>query len=476
MPTPVAPQYLPVTGNRNTRKQKEPDKFEGDKVEWADFIAHFEMVARWNDWTYTEKGLQLATCLRGKAQKVLGSIPESQRSDYEAMKSALEKRFSPPHRENAFRAVFRQRKRESKESLMDFGSDVMRLAQRAYPEFNYTALDQVARDQLVRGLPDVDMKRHVDLGSSSSLDEAISLATQYESFEMGESSASLNSRLEIKGKSRSNTKTAPVQNESEANAASLDKLSSLFDKKFEALNKQVTTSLANMNARLESIASEKRAGTDKPARQFNQGRKWNNPPPNPQGNKANMGNCYGCGEPGHYKRNCPKLRARTNSQGTSVPKRADSPVAPGTDTGTNNKGDNNSKRNESRRVTQSQKVTDIKGGYVASGLVQGMPVDLLIDSGSDVTLIDVEVYNQIPESVRPLLTETETNLSTASGSPMTMSGQARFELQLGNSEWSYPFIVAELDMTTKAILGNNFLRDQESNIDMKLGAVFSKDV
>ena len=193
----------------------------------------------------------------------------------------------------------------------------MRLAQRAYPEFNYTALDQVARDQFVRGLPDVDMKRHVDLGSSSSLDEATSLATQYESFEMGESSASLNSQLEIKGKSRSNTKTAPVQNESEANAA-----------------------------RLESIASEKRAGTDKPARQYNQGRKWYNPPRNPQGDKANIGNCYGCGEPGHYKRNCPKLRARTNSQGTSVPKRADSPAAPGIDTGTNNKGDNNSKRNE----------------------------------------------------------------------------------------------------------------------------------
>ena len=49
----------------------------------------------------------------------------------------------------------------SKESLMDNGSDVMRLAQRAYPEFNYTALDQVARDQFVHGLPDADMKRHV---------------------------------------------------------------------------------------------------------------------------------------------------------------------------------------------------------------------------------------------------------------------------------------------------------------------------
>ena len=135
---------------------------------------------------------------------------------------------------------------------------------------------------------------------------------------------------------------------------------------------------------------------------------------NPQGDKANIGNCYGCGDPGHYKRNCPKLRAHTNSQGNTVSKRADSPATHGTDTGTNNKGDNNSKRNESRRVTRSQKVTDIKGGYVASGSIQGMPVDLLIESGSDVTLMDIEVYNQLPESVRPLLRETETNLSTAS--------------------------------------------------------------
>ena len=71
----------------------------------------------------------------------------------------------------------------------------------------------------------------------------------------------------------------------------------------------------------------------------------------------------------------------------------------------------------------------------------------------------------------PLLRETETNLSTASRSPMTTSGEAHFKFQLGNSERSYPFIVAELGMTTKAILGNNFLRDQESNIDIKLSVL-----
>ena len=193
-------------------------------------------------------------------------------------------------------------------------------------------------------------------------------------------------------------------NEIEANAASLDKLSSLLDKKFEALNEQVATLLANMNARQESIASEKRAGTEKPARQLNQSRKWHYQPQNPQGDKANFGNCYGCGEPKHYKRNCPKLRALRNSQGTTVSMRADPPAAPVADTGTNNKGDNNSKGNESHRVTWTQKVMDIKEGYVASGLIQGMPVDLLIDSGSDMTLIDVEIY-KIPESTGSCLTK-----------------------------------------------------------------------
>ena len=69
------------------KKPKEPHKFDGDK--------HFNVVARWNGWTYSEKGLQLATCLRGKAQNVLSSIPEALNGDYETVRSTLEKRFNP---------------------------------------------------------------------------------------------------------------------------------------------------------------------------------------------------------------------------------------------------------------------------------------------------------------------------------------------------------------------------------------------
>ena len=55
------------------------------------------------------------------------------------------------------------------------------------------------------------------------------------------------------------------------------------------------------------------------------------------------------------------------------------------------------------KASQSQRVTDIKGGYLVNGKIQGMVADLLIDCGSDLTLIDIETFNSIPESARPWL-------------------------------------------------------------------------
>ena len=306
-------------GNRFRRKQKEPDKFDGDKVEWADFIAHFNVVARWNDWTYSEKGLQLATCLRGKAQKVLSSIPESLNGDYETVRSTLEKRFNPPHRENAFRAGFRRRKREAHESLMDYGSDVMRLAQRAYPGFSYDALDQVAREQFISGLSDIEMKRFVDLRGPHSLDEAVSLATQFESFELSENSTGLNRRLEAKGKTRS----APVQAATEM-PSSIESQFSKFISAFEKRMAVFDQKMAALDARLDAM----KAGSREPERTFSPGnnyaRRLKSPP------QGRLGNCYGCGQPGHFKRNCPKLRARTKPQAGNTKKKSQGKQVGGT--------------------------------------------------------------------------------------------------------------------------------------------------
>ena len=85
-----------------------------------------------------------------------------------------------------------------------------------------------------------------------------------------------------------------------------------------------------------------------------------------------------------------------------------------------------------------------------------MAVDLLIDSGSHLTMIDIETFNSIPESVRLCLQETQVRLITASGSAMSTRGEALFRLQIGNSEWDQRFVVAQLG-ATKAILESDFL-------------------
>ena len=347
------------------RKQKEPDKYDGEKIEWQDFQVHFETVAAWNGWTNTEKGLQLSTSLRGKAQKVLSELKPSQKSDYQTLSNVLGKRFSPPHRESAFRAVLRQRPRLPKESLMDYGCEVSRIAQKAYPEFPYEALDQVSREQFVRGLSDIDMKRHVDLRNPSSLEEPISLATQFESFDLGEGH-NLSTGRGITRPHRG--RTAPVQAEEqqgnklkkdsseelanirkqieillarESKAEKDSKIVSELDQKISKLTEQVESLAKLGSARTEHSLDWR----NRPSRFRNQN--------NSRSDRLPRGNCFGCGQPGHYKNACPKIKKAPNKP-----------------------------KNEEQEINLSgaRRLVVQRGGWLVPGVVEGVKVEMLVDS------------------------------------------------------------------------------------------------
>ena len=103
--------------------------------------------------------------------------------------------------------------------------------------------------------------------------------------------------------------------------------------------------------------------------------------------QGRLGNCYGCGQNGHFKRNCPKLRACTEPQAVNTNKEPpEQKTMQSPDQGVARKS----------KASQSQRVTDIKGGYLVNGKIQGMAVDLLIDSGLDLTLTDIETVKSIP--------------------------------------------------------------------------------
>ena len=101
-------------------------------AELADYLSHFERVARWNGWSHEEKGLQLAMNLRGAAQQVLGCLTDFEVDNYDVLRSVLKKRFSPKERVPMYRSEFRNRKKFNGESVSDFGFSLSRLVNRAY--------------------------------------------------------------------------------------------------------------------------------------------------------------------------------------------------------------------------------------------------------------------------------------------------------------------------------------------------------
>ena len=252
-------------------------------------------------------------------------------------------------------------------------------------------VDQVSREQFVRGLSDIDMKRHVDLRNPSSLEEAISLATQFESFDLGESQ----NPIPVKSENRTRGRTAPVQVEERGSTGTEKELASLrkqldtlltkvgtmgeLESKLSKLSEQVEAgrSTKELEGKLSKLSEQVENLTKRGLTRSQEARNSINR--SDVGNRCNSsgvpkGNCFGCGQPGHYKNSCPKSRNPPYKQKSSRP------------------------------VTQ--RVTDLKGGWLIQGSIQGVEVEMLVDSGSDVTLIDERFFKEEVFQRLPLIDET----------------------------------------------------------------------
>ena len=165
-------------------------------------------------------------------------------------------------------------------------------------------------------------------------------------------------------------------------------------------------------------------------------------------NSIPTGNCFGCGQPGHYRNACPKIK-KTQSKLESEQQETSQP--------------------NTRTVTR-------KGLWLVPGTIEGVKVEMLVDSGSDRALVDSKFYNSIPAAARPRLGPSTWSVDTTSGSPIVAIGEADFQLQLGNQTCSYPFVVADLGRgRISVVIGLDFLEDSECLVDMGHGLLRIED-
>ena len=165
-----------MTERAHRRKQCVPDKFDGEKIDWTDYLKHFETVSVWNNWNYREKRMQLAMSLN-QAQWVLGNLSfYGAVEDFDSLVKELTKIFSPIERETSYSLEFCNCVCQSQESVMQFGYGLRHLASKVFPSIPNDCQEQWILDQLVIGLHNNEIKRHVQFGHPKNLNEAIALA------------------------------------------------------------------------------------------------------------------------------------------------------------------------------------------------------------------------------------------------------------------------------------------------------------
>ena len=94
--------------------------------------------------------------------------------------TALTQRFKPEGQEDAHKVQFQNRFRRKDESFMEYGYALGRLAIRAFPQIKHEAREELIVNQFLQGLIDLEMCRHVSLTHPTSVDQAVSRVTEFE--------------------------------------------------------------------------------------------------------------------------------------------------------------------------------------------------------------------------------------------------------------------------------------------------------
>jgi hypothetical protein len=114
-------------------------------------------------------------------------------------------------------------------------------------------------------------------------------------------------------------------------------------------------------------------------------------------------------------------------------------------------------------------------GMYVTGHIGRFTIEMLIDSGANISLVNHAIYERLRPHGRPPLRRYATPMVTADGTPMRVYGCATFDLRVGEDSGTYSHKMCVADVGVDMIMGYDFLRKYEAVLDFGGGSLTLRD-
>ena len=158
-----------------------PETFDG-KGSWDEWLVYYENVVAVNGWNAASKLLWLKVRLTGRAQKTFQRLPAETRQSYELSKKGLEERFEPASKRELYIAELRVRQKRPSEAWADYAEDLRTLTDKAYPDLEDDAREQIALTQYLSQLSTPQVAFSVKQQRPQKLEDAVRVTLEMESY------------------------------------------------------------------------------------------------------------------------------------------------------------------------------------------------------------------------------------------------------------------------------------------------------
>ena len=213
----------------------------------------------------------------------------------EAIKKALRERFEPSSKQEVYTAEFENRRKRKTESWGDFGDELLRLVDKAFPNLQFEGNEQLALSHYLSQLEPMQVSFGVKQRSSDLNDEAVSSTLELESYLAAKPRSESISHVTV-------TDEPPAESIQAVQRDMIGAMQKLVERveKLEVATKQ-----------RYPIGQGPRRGMDMPPRQ-SRGSKWNS---------GGQIVCRRCHQPGHYARGCAANMNPPGPRGQDTPAR-----------------------------------------------------------------------------------------------------------------------------------------------------------